>query len=98
MADLRFAWDLRKERENRRKHRVSFDEASTVFFDEHALLIDDPDHSLEEDRFLLLGASSMLRILTVCHCVREDGDQIRIIGARRAEAWEEARYWERLRR
>src|SRR5580658_5447990 len=98
MGDLRFAWDLPKERANRRKHRISFDEASTVFFDEHALLIDDPDHSLEEDRFLLLGASSMLRVLMVCHCVREGGEVIRIMGARRAEAWEEARYWEGLRR
>lgn len=71
MSDLRFAWDLGKARINEEKHGVSFDEATTVFLDEEALLIGDPDHSVDEDRFLLLGLSSRVRLLTVCHCVRE---------------------------
>ena len=61
MAGLRFDWDPRKNRANRHKHGVSFEEAETVFLDDHALLIDDPDHSDDEDRFVLLGLSSTLR-------------------------------------
>ena len=84
MADIRFDWDPRKSASNRRKHGVTFEEASTVFSDEHALLIDDPDHSKEEDRFILLGLSSSLRMLVVCHCYRESAQVIRIISARKA--------------
>jgi len=80
------------------KHRVSFEEAQSVFFDEHAILIDDPDASVEEDRFLMLGLSAALRLLVVCHCVRGDGDEIRIISARRADKFERRQYWERLGR
>jgi len=98
MALLRFDWDPRKEGINRRRHRMAFDEASEVFFDEYALLLDDPDHSVEETRFLLVGMSSALRVLTVCHCVREGGDLIRIIGARQATRKEAAAYWERLKK
>ena len=79
MRDLRFSWDLRKARSNQRKHGVSFDEAEGVFYDEHGLLLDDPDSSLAEDRFLLLGLGSALRVLMVCHCLREGGEVIRII-------------------
>ena len=81
MADIRFEWDPRKSASNRRKHGVTFEEASTVFSDEHALLIDDPDHSKEEDRFILLGLSSSHRTLVVCHCYRESAQVIRIISA-----------------
>jgi uncharacterized DUF497 family protein len=94
---LRFEWDGAKERQNRRKHGVSFHEATTVFADEHALLIDDPDHSEEEDRFVLLGLSSALRTLVVCHCYREADDVVRIISARRAVKSERERYNQRWR-
>jgi uncharacterized DUF497 family protein len=95
VSALRFQWDARKSASNRRKHGVSFDEARTVFTDEHALLIDDSDHSEDEDRFLLLGVSSTLRMLVVCHCYREEGDSIRIISARRADPSERVTYTER---
>jgi uncharacterized protein len=95
---LRFEWDSRKNRTNQRKHGVSFEEAETVFLDDNALLIDDPDHSDEEDRFVLLGLSSMLRLLVVCHCYRTGGDVIRIISARKADPSERALYAEGLRK
>jgi len=84
MSDLRFEWDSRKESQNRRKHGVSFAEAETVFSDDHALLVDDPDHSDQEDRFALLGLSAGLRTLVVVHCYREQEAVIRIISARKA--------------
>ena len=90
---IRFEWDEgknRKNRENRRKHGISFEEAQTVFFDEHALEFDDPGHSKEEARFLMLGRSFKLRVLVVCHCIRGRSTVIRIISARRAtpkERW-----------
>ena len=98
MAELRFSWDPRKAKSNLRKHRVSFEEAQTVFFDEHALLIDDPEASATEDRFVLLGLSARPRILAVCHCLREEGQAIRIISARRANKSEERDYWDRVTR
>ena len=95
MAALRFEWDEQKESDNRRKHRVSFQEAETVFADENALLLADPDHSEEEDRYVLLGLSSRARILLVCHCYRAKESLIRIISARRADKRERAQYVER---
>ncbi|MFB3923100.1 MAG: BrnT family toxin [Terriglobia bacterium] len=92
MAELRFEWDERKNAQNRRRHSVSFEEAQTVFFDEHALLITDPDHSEHEERFILLGLSSRLRVLVVCHCIRRRGEVIRIISARRADPQERDLY------
>lgn len=98
MGDLRFTWDPGKARANERKHGVTFEEATTVFFDEEAILIDDPDHSVDEDRFLLVGLSAQIRLLTVCHCVREDGgDVIRVISARKAARPERATYVSRYR-
>ncbi len=88
MSTLRFEWDDRKAAANLKKHGVSFDEARTVFVDERAKLIDDPDHSEDEERFVLLGISSALRLLLVCHCYRSDGGVIRIISARKANARE----------
>ena len=85
-------WDERKAAINLRKHGVSFNEAKSVFFDEQAKLIDDPDHSEGEDRFVLLGLSSALRLLVVCHCYRGDDGTIRIISARKATAKEAAYY------
>jgi uncharacterized DUF497 family protein len=95
VAWLRFAWDRTKSAENRRKHGVSFEEASTVFYDESALLLGDPDHSSGEDRFLLLGLSIRLRCLVVCHCHRERDEVIRIITARRADRAEREAYYRR---
>ncbi len=92
MPAPRFVWDTRKSAANYRKHRVSFEEAQTVFEDERALLLDDPDHSAGEDRFVLLGMSAPLRLLVVCHCYREDGDVIRIISARKAAPVERRAY------
>lgn len=98
MADLRFTWDEKKSVANERKHGVTFEEAETVFLDEEALLIGDPDHSDDEDRFILLGRSARLRALVVCHCYREKDAVIRIISARRADRTEQARYERRRRR
>ena len=95
MADLRIEWDPRKDQENRHKHRVSFAEAETVFADENARLISDPEHSEMEDRYILLGLSSALRILLVVHCYREERDVIRIISARKAMPREQADYLRR---
>lgn len=92
MADLSFDWAPRKAAANRRKHGVSFEEAATVFSDDHALLIDDPDHSAEEDRFVLLGVSATLRVLVVVHCYREGDARIRLISARKATRSERAQY------
>ena len=89
---MRFEWDPNKNESNQRKHGVSFEEASTVFYDENALLISDPDHSDEEDRFILLGLSRRLRRLVVCHCLRESETVIRIISARKATAKEAKQY------
>ena len=77
---------------NLRNHGVSFEDAKTVFADESARLIDDPDHSVDEDSFILLGLSSSLRMLVVCHCYRADGNLIRIISARKAEGRERNSY------
>jgi uncharacterized protein len=92
VRELRFEWDENKNRLNRKRHGVSFPEAQTVFLDDNALLIDDPHHSVDEVRFLLLGLSSSLRLLVVCHCVREAGNVIRIISARKADRSERSAY------
>lgn len=94
----RIEWDEAKNALNKRKHGVSFEEASTVFADEHALLLADPDHSTEEDRFILMGFSASLRILVVCHCYRHGEEIIRIISARKATKSERAQYSERWRK
>ena len=93
MESISFVWDEKKSRVNLSKHRVSFDEAQTVFFDANARMIFDPDHSSSEDRYILLGMSALLRILIVCHCSREnDGKVIRIISARKATRAEQKQY------
>jgi len=89
---LRFEWDEEKNRVNQRKHGIRFEEAQTAFFDEDALVFNDPDHSDDEERFLLLGLSSMLRVLVVVHCLRDRGDTIRIISARKATKTEREAY------
>ena len=92
MNSLRFEWDPGKATLNFKKHGVSFEEARTVFFDERARLIDDPDHSDGEDRFILLGLSSAMRVVLVCHCLRGEDQLIRIISARKATPRESKSY------
>lgn len=92
MDALRFEWDPAKARSNLRKHAVSFEEARSVFFDEHAVEFYDDEHADWEDRFLLLGLSSQLKLLLVCHCYREVDAVIRIISARKATPPESEHY------
>jgi uncharacterized DUF497 family protein len=94
---MRFEWDELKSRANKRKHGVTFEEAASAFFDDYAQLIADPDHSDEEDRFVLLGLSSALRLLVVCHCYRLNDEVIRIISTRRANRSENLTYSRRLK-
>ena len=93
MAGLVFVWDERKNRANVKRHSVSFEEARTAFQDEMAKVYCDPDHSLEEDRFILLGMSYRLRLLVVCHCYRQGEAVIRLISARKADRREQAEFW-----
>ena len=97
MIELRFEWDKRKETANIKKHGISFEEARTVFYDENAIQFLDPDHSDDEDRFILLGISFKLKILIVRHCFRETDTVIRIISARKADDDEEKEYWRNIR-
>jgi len=92
MKGLKFTWDENRALTNQQKHGVSFEEAKTVFYDNYARLITDPDSSQKEDRFLLLGLSNQLRLLLVCHCYRETGKQFRIISARKANKSEQKQY------
>ncbi|MCC8100438.1 MAG: BrnT family toxin [Clostridiales bacterium] len=95
MDRLTFEWDENKNRINKRKHSVSFEEAQTVFYDEEALLIDDPEHSQEEERFIILGLSKKANLLVVCHCYRASETVIRLISARKATKTESKQYQER---
>ncbi len=89
---MNFEWDNNKAEINKQKHHVSFEEAKSVFDDIDALCIFDPDHSETEERFILLGMSSVLRLLVVCHCYRSNDEVIRIISARKATRNESATY------
>ncbi|MCK5678724.1 MAG: BrnT family toxin, partial [Flavobacteriaceae bacterium] len=91
---IKFTWDVHKSQKNFIKHKVTFDEAKTVFEDENARLLLDPDHSEEEERFILLGLSIKSKILTVVHCYRDDEENIRIISARKSTKAEEKQYKE----
>jgi uncharacterized DUF497 family protein len=92
MMDLVFEWDERKNRANRKKHGVSFEEARSAFLDENARVVPDPEHSEKEERFVLLGLSTSLRVLVVCHCYRQKDEVIRIISARKADREEQRQY------
>jgi uncharacterized DUF497 family protein len=92
MDGIRFEWDPKKNRLNKARHGISFEEAKTAFFDEHARVMADPEHSGDEERFVLLGLSIDLRILVVCHCYREPDRTIRIISARKADPSERSEY------
>jgi uncharacterized protein len=95
MKKLIFEWDDTKNKTNLTKHGVTFEEAQTVFFDESAIQFDDPDHSIDEERFLLLGFSQKFEVLVVCHCYRSDESMIRIISARKATRKEQNVYFRR---
>ena len=92
MSYIDFEWDINKAIHNLSKHGISFEEASTVFDDEYAILFSDPDHSDEEQRFLLIGMSSKTNLLVVCHCARVEESVIRIISARKATKTESKQY------
>lgn len=92
MDMIRFEWDDNKAALNQKKHSVSFDEAKTVFYDEQALVIEDPEHSEEEERFVILGISGNANLLVVCHCYRQSETVIRIISARKATKSETNQY------
>ena len=91
-----FDWDENKNQINQKKHGITFEEASSVFYDDEALLKDDPDHSGDEERFIILGFSNKANLLVVCHCYRESDTIIRIISARKATVAENKQYQERL--
>lgn len=93
MNELQFAWDQAKNSANLKKHNVSFEEAKSAFYDEQAIVFSDPDHSDDEERFILLGLSAKARIVVVCHCFRESETVVRIISARKADSAEEQVYW-----
>jgi len=92
METIRFEWDENKNSINKEKYHIAFEEAKTVFYDEEALVIDDPEHSEEEERFIILGFSKKANLLVVCHCYRESDTVIRIISARKATANESRQY------
>ncbi len=96
MKNIEFSWDINKADSNLVKHSVSFEEAKTVFDDDNARLIYDPEHSEDEDRFILLGLSYKLKVLTVVHCYKDSENNIRIISARKSTKTEEKQYKEYL--
>lgn len=93
MITLKFEWDQNKAKINKKKHGVTFEEAQSTFYDQDAIQYFDPDHSEDEERYILLGNSSQLKTLIVCHCYRESETVIRIISARRADREETLAYW-----
>ena len=95
MTALSFEWDPNKAKTNETKHGVSFEEACTVFHDEDALVIPDPEHSLVEKRFVIMGLSAASRVLVIVHCLRRNNRIIRIISARRAGTKEKKPYLEK---
>jgi len=92
MRSISFSWDDRKNKANQKKHRVSFEEAQSVFFDDHALEYYDPDHSESEERFLMLGVSNHVRVLVVSYTSRKGRTEIRLISARKATKKEQKTY------
>jgi len=92
MDAIKFEWDENKNLINQQKHKISFSEAKTVFYDEESIMIDDPEHSKEEERFIILGLSEKANLLVVCHCYRASETVIRIISARKATKTETKQY------
>lgn len=93
MDTIIFEWDDNKNIINKKKHNISFEEAQTVFYDDQALLIADPEHSENEERFIILGFSKKANLLVVCHCYRSAETVIRIISARKATKKESEEYY-----
>jgi len=89
---MKIIWDEKKNQTNIKEHKISFEEAQTVFYDPNGKILGDPDHSDEEDRFIFLGLSKLLRLLVVCHCYRENDETIRIFSARKATKNEKNSY------
>jgi len=94
MEGIQFEWDEHKNEINKKKHKISFEEARSVFYDDAALVIDDPEHSEEEDRFIILGLSTKANLLVVCHCYRASDTVIRLISARKATKTESRFYFD----
>ena len=94
MNNIQFHWDKSKNIENITKHKISFEEAKSVFFDENARLIPDPEHSVNEERFIILGISNKLKLLIVVHAYKRNDEVIRIISARKATKSESKYYHE----
>lgn len=94
MDIIKFEWDENKNDINKKKHKISFEEAKTVFYDAEALVISDPEHSQEEERFIILGLSKKANLLVVCHCYRASETVIRLISARKATKNEAKQYYE----
>ena len=92
MEKIKFEWDENKNRINKKKHGLSFETAQEVFYDKSAILFDDPDHSYEEERFLIIGMIRSLKICIVSYCYRESGNVIRLISAREATKQEKNYY------
>lgn len=92
MNAISFSWDDRKNSANQKKHKISFEEAQSVFFDKYAIEYYDPDHSQSENRFLLLGLSYQVRVLVISYTLRREGTEIRIISARKATKTEQKVY------
>ena len=90
--DILFDWDENKAKINEQKHGVTFLEAMTIFKDDNAVIMDDEEHSEDEERFILLGISKQSNLLMVCHCYRENDDIIRLISARKANKQESKKY------
>lgn len=93
MSKITFEWDSSKASLNKKKHSISFEEAKSVFLDDNAAIIHDPEHSQDEDRFVILGLSTIARVLVVCHCYRKNDRIIRIISARKATKNESMQYY-----
>ena len=93
MEELRFEWDENKNAGNIEKHGLSFEEAKEVFDDNNAILFDDPDHSIDEERFLIIGVIKSNKICIVSHCYRDGDNVIRLISAREAVKSEKETYW-----
>jgi uncharacterized DUF497 family protein len=91
---ITFEWDTNKNAINEKKHQISFDEAKSVFYVDNGIVIDDPDHSIDEERFVIIGLSDQLKTLTVCHCYRDNDEVIRIISARKATKLESQQYYQ----
>jgi len=89
---MKIIWDEKKNQSNIKNHKVSFEDAETVFYDPSAKVIHDPDHSIDEERFIILGISKLMKLLVVCHCYRENDETIRIISARKATKNEAKHY------